>query len=510
MHTEKKYCSISVDANASVAFHNNTAFCIGTGRMGLALHQEYQEQMKMVQSLCHFKHIRGHGLFHDDMSIYNVFRDAQGNERVSYNFTYLDRVMDGYLDNGLEPFIELGFMPEQLASDEQTLFYWKAHTVPPRDEGAWCALVQATLRHLMERYGVERVVNWPVEVWNEPNLPGFWKDADKLAYLRLYEITVKAVKEVDSRFRVGGPAICGGSGSQEWVRDFLAFCHDSDLPVDFVTRHAYMGQQPEHKGRYLYHAMCAVDITVREMQTTRDVIDSFPEFKGIPMHITEFNTSYNPFCPIHDTVLNAAIMAEFLAKMGDVASSYSYWTFGDVFEEQGVPATPFHGGFGLMANGLIAKPTLWTFAWFANLKGNCVYRDDNLILLRRADGSYEGVAWNASRDAWQTLDMELALPSESGRYVVLSEQVSEGAGDPLKMWHEMGEPACLTPAQLARLRGAAHPICSSESLRVEGDTAHVKLSLKEREVLHFTVEKAPLTSEYGYEYEWYETNLANE
>ena len=40
----------------------------------------------------------------------------------------------------------------------------------------------------------------------------------------------------------------------------------------------------------------------------------------------------------------------------------SYWTFGDVFEEMGVPFTPFHGGFGLVANGCITKPTFWTFA----------------------------------------------------------------------------------------------------------------------------------------------------
>lgn len=507
---EQKYCSITVDAAAKVAFANRTTFCIGTGRMGLALHQEYQEQLKAVQKLCHFSHIRGHGLFHDDMAIYQTYKDEQGREQVQYQFTYLDRVMDSYLENGLEPFIELGFMSGELASSPQTLFYWKAHTVPPKDDSAWQKLVQATLRHLMERYGAERVVTWPIEVWNEPNLPGFWENADKPKYLHLYEVTVQAVKAVDERFKVGGPAICGGSGSQEWVRDFLAFCLEKHLPVDFVTRHAYMGQQPEHKGRYLYHEMCAVDNTVAEMRVTREVIDSFPAFAGIPMHITEFNTSYNPFCPIHDTVLNAAVMAEFLAKMGDVADSYSYWTFGDVFEEQGVPATPFHGGFGLMANGMIAKPTLWTFAWFANLQGQCVYRDDNLLVMSRENGSYEGIAWNASRDAWSTLCEDIALPVADGRYVLLTEEIAPGIGDPVKMWHEMGEPASLTRAQLTALQNTAHPLSTSSVKEAENGKVQVQLSLKERAVMHFTLEKAPLAPEFGYEYDWYENHPAKE
>lgn len=87
------------------------------------------------------------------------------------------------------------------------------------------------------------------------------------------------------------------------------------------------------------------------------------------IHITEFNTSYIPNCPLHDTNQNAAYMAQQLSRLGDVNESYSYWTFGDIFEEQGVPFTPFHGGFGLVANGCIPKPTFWTFKFYKDLCG---------------------------------------------------------------------------------------------------------------------------------------------
>lgn len=495
-----KHLSITVTPESRASFNNNAAFCVGTGRMGLALQQEYQEQLAMAQAECHFKHIRGHGLFSDDMGIYQYWRAWDGSdEHESYNFTYLDRVMDYYIANGLKPFLELGFMPQKMASGTQTIFYWKGNTTPPADHQKWADMIKATLRHLADRYGEEEVSTWPCEVWNEPNLPGFWEHADEKKYHELYATSVKAVKEALPKMRVGGPAVCGGSTTPDWIRNFLTFCRDNKLPVDFLTRHAYMGETPERHGRYLYHTMRTVESIAEEMQGTRDIIDSFPEYAGMEMHITEFNTSYHPFCAIHDTNLNAAYIAGLLARLGDMCASYSYWTFGDVFEEQGVPARPFHGGFGMIANGLIAKPTLWTFAFFNNLQGDCVYRDEHAVIMKKADGSYEGVAWNICREERNELSVSLTLPMPE-RAVLTTETVDEVVCNPLKCWHEMGEPASLTPAQLKFLRQAGQPFCETKLLE---DTEKVTLTLRENAVIRFRIAASPADSDYCYDYEWY-------
>lgn len=492
-----KQLSINITPDSRASFRNNAAFCVGTGRMGLALQQEYQEQLAMAQAECHFKHIRGHGLFSDDMAIYQCLRELDGAGRISYNFTYLDRVMDYYIANGLKPFLELGFMPEKMASGTQTIFYWKGNTTPPADHQKWAELIKATLRHLADRYGEEEVSTWPCEVWNEPNLPGFWEHADEAKYHELYAASVKAVKEVLPKMRVGGPAVCGGSTTPDWIRNFLTYCRDNNLPVDFLTRHAYMGETPECHGRYLYHTMRTVESIAEEMQGTRDIIDSFPEYAGMEMHITEFNTSYHPFCPIHDTNLNAAYIAGLLARLGDMCASYSYWTFGDVFEEQGVPPRPFHGGFGMIANGLIAKPTLWTFAFFNNLQGECVYRDDHVVIMKKADGSYEGVAWNICREERSELTIDINLPLP-GRAVLTTETVDEVVCNPLKCWHEMGEPASLTPAQLKFLRQAGQPQCATELLK---NADRIELRLRENAVVRFNIAASPADSDYGYDYQ---------
>lgn len=494
---------IVINQDVKVPFHNNVDFCIGTGRMGLALTQEYQEQLKLVQEEIGFQHIRGHGLFCDDMAIYHEYEE-NGIRKVEYNYTYLDRVMDFYRSVGLRPFLELDFMPEKLARGTQTIFYWKGNTTPPRDYGVWCEMVQGLLRHLMDRYGAEEVVTWPIEVWNEPNLCGFWENADMQEYFQLFHKTFDAVKAVDSRFRVGGPAVCGGT-DEIWIQAFMEYCRQSKIAVDFVTRHHYTIEQPVCKGHYDYVKLIDSEEGFANLKTSRDIVNSFAEYKDLPIHITEFNTSYTPKSVIHDTNLNAAFIAHQLSRLGDGNASYSYWTFGDVFEEQGVPFTPFHGGFGLVAEGCIPKPTFWAFAFYKKLQksnGTCVYRDDHLVVLKTPDGGYLGVGWNPVKsNAEEEKQFVLSLTAESGTYSFLTETVDEETCNPLKVWHDLGEPANLSDRQKKLLQRASRPYVQTCRLESENTVVEAALLLKRNAVVSFEVWKCDMQPDRGYDYE---------
>lgn len=512
---------ITVQEGAEVPFRNQVDYCIGTGRMGLALQKEYQEQLKLVQEYIGFQHIRGHGLFSDDMAIYQE-REEDGRRIVEYNYTYLDMVMDSYLKLGLRPFLELGFMPEKMASGKQTIFYWRGNVTPPKSYEDWKAMVQALLRHLLDRYGEDEVLTWPIEVWNEPNLPGFWKDADMQEYFKLFQESFTAIKAVDSRFRVGGPAVCGGS-DEIWIKAFMEFCHENKIPVDFVTRHHYTTEFPVRRGHYGYAQLQEDEAGFRNLHTTRDIIDSYPEYKGLEIHITEFNTSYIPNCPIHDTNQNAAYIAKQLSRLGEGNESYSYWTFGDIFEEMGVPFTPFHGGFGLVANGCIPKPTFWSFVFFKKLKEraeHCVYKDDNCVIMKLDSGEYRGVAWNrVNQRKGQSTELTLRLPARQGEYSIIMERVDEDTCNPLKLWHDMGEPANPSGEQTELLRQAAGPFITSDRKHVgepadrtgepgvgAGETAdtnlELEISLPENAVVYFTAKAVAPKPDRGYEYDY--------
>lgn len=477
----------TADLGAKVIFQNNMAFCIGTGRMGLALQEEYQQQMRLVQDEIGFSHIRGHGLFCDDVGVYWPVTDREGNVlKERYNFTYLDRIFDNYLKAGLKPFLELGFMPEKMASGNQTIFYWKGNTTPPKDHEKWANMIKALLRHLCERYGKAEVETWPVEVWNEPNLPGFWENADLEKYLKLYDVSARAVKEVMPGMRVGGPAVCGGGRCMEFITAFLDYCRDYKVPMDFVTRHIYMGQEPSRDGRYLYQEMCRPERSIQEAEDTRAVIDSYPEFKGYELHITEYNTSYNPFCPTHDTVYNAALIAGLLAKLGDTCASYSYWTFGDVFEEMGIPDRIFHGGFGLVANGMVRKPTYWTFEFFKKLEGEMILRTEDSLFVKTKEGNIRGVMWNLEKEA---LGISVSLPGMKGKWGITTRTVDMEHGNPLQLWNEMGQPAGLTSTQLKFLQENDRPVGRAWSMDCDEKEAVLNIQLTANAVTY--VEMVP-------------------
>ena len=492
-----------------VSFHNNVDYCVGTGRMGLALQKEYMEQLRLAQEGIGFSHIRGHGLFSDDMAIYHEYEE-DGEVKVEYNFTYLDLVMDNYIEVGLKPFLELGFMPEQLASGKQTIFYWKGNVTPPKAYEKWCDLVTATLSHLMERYGVDEVVTWPIEVWNEPNLPGFWKDADMEEYFNLFKTTFLAIKELDSRFQVGGPAICGVK-DEFWIDEFMKFVEKEELAIDFVTRHHYTTKEHTQVGHYTYAELEDAEFRFDNLNKTRKIVDSYERYKGLPIHITEYNTSYSPDNVIHDTNLNAAYLAHHLSRLGDDNASYSYWTFGDIFEERGVPFTPFHGGFGMIANHSIPKPTYYTFVFYKKLQGTCIFRDDDVIVVRAEDGSLRGVAWNICKEKSEEKELSLRLEIDlegdkedtaGAAYSMVQQIVDEDTCNPLKIWHEIGEPSSLSKQQIALLKTAATPMIKAESLEAKGGLS-VELSVEPNGVVYFEIEKINRRSDRGYTYPKY-------
>ena len=489
---------IVVDSNNKVLFNNNVDYCVGTGRLGLALTEEYLKELEFVQDMIGFSYIRGHGLFSDDVSIYHEYEE-NGETKVEYNYTYIDRIFDAYLRLGIRPYLELGFMPGKLASGTQTIFYWKGNTTPPKDYKLWTDMVIALLEHLKVRYG-EEVVEWPIEVWNEPNLPGFWFKADMEEYFKLFKETFLAIKEYDNRFKVGGPAICGVKGA-EWTEAFLKFCRDEKIKPDRITRHHYTVEFPERIGHYDYSKLEDSKMRFENLQSTRDIVDSFEEFKGLPIHLTEFSTSYTPKGVVHDTNINAAYLARQLSGLGDVNEAYSYWTFGDVFEEQGVPDSLFHGGFGMVAAGNIPKPTFWTFYFYKQLKlfgTECVYRDDDAVIVK-SDKGFSGILWNIDgEDAVRELSFKTP---EDGEYTLIKKTVDETCCNPLKLWHDMGEPAYPTKMETELIKSAAQPLTESSILKAEAGAADVDITVRKNGVVYFTLTKRNYTPDRGYDYE---------
>jgi xylan 1,4-beta-xylosidase len=444
--------------------------CVGTGRFELALRHDYQESLALVQREIGFRHIRGHGLLSDGVGVHRPY-DYQGVPHVRYAFTYVDQVIDAYLEQGIEPFLELGFMPEALASGDETVFWWRGNITPPRSWRDWAALVRATVGHLVDRYGIERVRRWPIEVWNEPNLKEFWAGADEVAYHRLYEVTAQAVKEVDAGLQVGGPAI--SPGADDWLPRFAEFVSRRSVPIDFVSKHAYTSGPAQHVPFGVYQKLKPATDLLEQFGTPRQLLAS-TALEGLPVHITEFNSSYRPDNPVHDTAFHAAYLAPVVAAAGDLVDSFSYWTFCDVFEETGVPTTPLHGGFGLLTHRQIKKPVYHLYAFMARMGTQVWHRDENCLVTSDSGGRVTVLAWGSCQ-------LSIPLARAAFAFVVRS-SVSEEKGNVFAAWGEMGRPMSLRPKQLETLRELAEPARRHERLPVTGGRAELDLYLERHEV----------------------------
>ncbi|NUS23552.1 MAG: xylan 1,4-beta-xylosidase [Streptomyces sp.] len=471
--------------------------CVGTGRIELALRRDYQDSLKLLQDDIGFRYIRGHGLLSDGMAVHRPY-EWEGARHVHHSFTYVDQVVDAYLALGIRPFLELGFMPQELASGQQTVFWWRGHVTPPRSYGEWADLVRATVAHLVDRYGLDEVRTWPIEVWNEPNLPDFWENADEQEYHRLYEVTAAAVKEVDAGLQVGGPAI--SPGADEWLGRFAEFAERRDVPVDFVSKHAYTSGPAQHVPFGVHQTLEPAQRLLDQFATPRDLLKG-TRLAELPVHITEFNSSYRPDNPVHDTAFHAAYLAPVLAHGGDHVDSFSYWTFSDMFEEAGPPTALFHGGFGLLTHRQVKKPTYHLYAFMARMGEQLLARGDDHLVTRHTDGRVTVLAWAPVDASGETPGparhrLKLSVPLEgAGEVFVRRSIVDEEYGNARTVWQRMGSPRSPRAGQLDVLHEAAEPGRRHVRLPVADGRVELDLTLGRHEVtlveVSAVVEEAP-------------------
>ncbi|OZV83896.1 xylan 1,4-beta-xylosidase [Micromonospora echinospora] len=482
--------------------------CVGTGRFELALRRDHQDSLALAQREIGFRHIRGHGLLSDGVGVHRPY-EYRGTRHVRHAFTYVDQVIDAWLALGVRPFLELGFMPSGLASGDQTVFWWRGNVTPPRSWREWADLVRATLTHLVDRYGLDEVRGWPIEVWNEPNLTAFWRDADRDAYHRLYEVTAHTVKEVDAGLRVGGPAI--SPGADEWLPAFAEFTADRAVPVDFVSRHAYTSGPARHVPFGTHQTLAPAASLLEQFAAPRRHLAG-TALAGLPVHVTEFNSSYRPDNAVHDTAFHAAYLAPVLAAGGDLVDSFSYWTFSDVFEEVGVPTALFHGGFGLLTHRQVKKPAYHLYAFLARMGEHVLARGVDHLVTRDDTGRVTVLAWApvdvTGRDPVDRHRLALSVPlgppgdrsasppgtgSPPRSAFLLRSSVSEEAGNAWRAWCELGRPHSPGPRQLDLLREAAEPGRTHRSVPVVAGRVDLDLDLSRHEVT--LVELVPVRDE---------------
>ena len=472
---------------------------VGADYPGTTGREDTLAQLKTAVDELGFRYLRFHAIFHD---VLGTVRKVNG--RMAYDFSGIDRLYDAMLARGIKPFVELGFTPEAMATSKQTIFYWKGNTSHPEPE-AWAALVDAFVRHLIERYGAEEVRRWPFEVWNEPNLDGFWERADQKAYFDLYGSTARVIKRIDPAIKVGGPSTAGAA----WVPEFLSYAKANGVPVDFITTHTYGVDEGflDEYGQSDRKLSPNPESIVGDVRRVRQQIEA-SAFPGLPLYITEWSTSYNPRDRVHDSYISASWILTKLRGTRGYAQAMSYWTYSDLFEEPGPPDRPFHGGFGLMTREGVRKPAWFAFKYLNALRGKEVPSADEAVLASAEGRKAAVLVWDWQHREQPTsnsvffgkpvpaidarpvqLDLKHLAP---GRYRLQVRRTGYKANDAHTAYLEMGSPKELNAEQLRQLQElTADKLEVDRVVRVGANgSLQWKLPMRSNDVVLVTLEPA--------------------
>jgi xylan 1,4-beta-xylosidase len=436
---------------------------ITVGRAYELLRTDLRRQLDRAQREIGWEYCRFHALFHDDMAVVKMNQEGH----VRYQWRTVEEVYDTLLDVGLRPFVELNPMPKALASGDQTIFWYGMNVTPPKDYDQWEDLVETFARRCLSRYGRHEIRKWYFELWNEPNLPGFWA-GNFVDYMRLYEHTVAALKRIDPHLRVGGPATAGAA----WIPEFLNACAERGLPADFVSTHRYPqdaftpigGDKPDgwDIDRHFDESFETVQQQVR--------VSPFPDAE---IHWTEWNcqaaTGAATVSWGQNRYVESSYAASFIARhcieLDSTCDSMGWWALSDIFEEAGPQLHPFNCGYGLLSVDGLAKASYNAFRFLREMEG------DRLGLTTRdgipdgcgavatfEDGVVRVLIWNHPRlverevSSW---NVRIESPGNNGFASV--KVIAPGNGSPVETWQAMGCPHTLTRHAQSVLEAASQP-----------------------------------------------------
>ena len=452
--------------------------------------------------------------------------DKQGHP--IYNWTIVDKIFDTYIERGMKPIAQIGFMPEALSTKPQPYrHYWKpgdnyndiytGWAYPPKDYKKWSELVYQWVKHSVGRYGQKEVESWYWELWNEPNI-SYWKGTTD-EYIKLYDYTADAVKRALPTAKIGGPEVTGPNWdvSAKFFRAFLDHVTSgknyvtgqTGTPIDFLTFHA-KGAPKVVNGAVQMN----MGTQLRDIDKGFEIVASYPSLKNLPIIIGESDPEgcaacsedLHPQNAYRNGTMYSSYTAASFARKYDLAESRGVNLAGAVtwafeFEDQ-----PWFRGFRDLATNGVDKPVLNVFRMFGMMPGNRVavknklaydyvrIRDESVraeadinALASKDDKSAAVMVWNYHDDNLPAPDAPVSVQVESvpGQRVLLQHyRIDNQFSNSYEVWKKMGSPKTPTLEQVVELEkaGQLQLLVSPEWITVKDGEVNLNFTLPQQGV----------------------------
>ncbi|HEV2448678.1 MAG TPA: beta-xylosidase [Candidatus Sulfopaludibacter sp.] len=417
--------------------------------------------------------------------------DASG--KPIYDWTIVDRIFDTYEAAHAKPFVEIGFMPKALSTTpDPYVVNWpkndgKGWSYPPKDYAKWAELIRQWVLHEVARYGKAEVEAWQWELWNEPDI-SYWRGTPE-EYDKLYDYTSDAIKRALPTAHVGGPGTTGPASQRAagYLRQFLEHCARGDnavtgkkgAPLDFISYHA-KGAPRVVEG----HVRMGLGKEMTDVARGMETIDQFPEFRTLPVVLTEADPEGCAACSAREHPENlyrngtmypsytAAAYAN-IQKLADIHHSNLAGMLTWAFEFEGFP---YFDGFRSLATNGIDKPVLNVFRMLGMMHGDRVKVEstgtagaegivkagvreapDVDALAARGGREIAVLVWNYHDDELPAAPspVHLTLSGVPSRALVEHFRIDDDHSNAYTAWKRMGSPQQPSAEQYRQLEAAA-------------------------------------------------------
>lgn len=419
--------------------------------------------------------------------------DAAG--KPIYDWTIVDSIIDTYVQRGMKPLMEVGFMPKDLSTKPEPYEHtwskngniWTGWTYPPKDYNKWKELVYQWAKHSIDRYGKQEVSSWIWELWNEPDI-GYWSGTFE-EFCKLYDYTADGLKKACPECIIGGPHSTnpGGEKAFTFLTKFIEHClrgqnyatERKGTPLQYIGFHA-KGAPELSDG----HVRMNMGTQLKSIERAFAFIHNHPELKNIPIIIGENDPEGCAACSekkeprygYRNGTMYPVYTAASYARIYELMDRYKVnlrgavsWAF--EFEDQ-----EWFAGFRDLATNGVDKPVLNVFRMLGMMNGKRV-----LVI---ADGGFnaadiiaDGVRGNndvnaiATKDrntmgvmVWNYHDDNVAGPPSlvsltingiAGKKVLVNHyRVDDQFSNSFEKWKAIGKPQNVNAEQYKQLEKA--------------------------------------------------------
>lgn len=478
-----------------------------------ALLAPIQQQILRASKDLGFRMIRFHGIFDRDMYIYNQDEDGT----VFYNFDYLEMLFDFLISSQLVPFIEFGFIPPQLASDPHPYYNHDSCICLPHDLERWGHLVEATLRHCINRYGLRQVLQWRFSLFNSVYV--YYGCISEEEWWILWRATYQAVKRVHPSLAFGlnddlGLIVPPQRGESTRFWDYIENCRSQSCLPDFISLQCFYGDYYA-TGKTAFGKV----YTQKEMPLPHSPDENYLSHKldyltdmlhqyhmdHLPILFEAWNSTVWQRDSCNDGCFKSAFLVKNILENEERLQAFGHWTLSDFMEE--VPHSPdvFHGGYGILTYNGIPKPGYYALQLIRLLGDCCLAQGNGYFITREGDQIhillYHYYHYDLLYQRHYTRRSDSVFKFENsisfsvtlhgllpGKYNLTTRSISRDNGSSYDAWLSMGAPDHLTLDQVEYIKEVSKPKIEIRLETLEAEY-HFACQLRAHEVQLLTLNR---------------------